>query len=101
MSTDPGHQDHGRALYLWVWAGLLGLTIIEIFLSYRNLPVAVMLFVLLGLSFIKAGLIVAYFMHLKFEKRSLTLALIPATMFCIALFFIFFPDSIRLLEMGG
>ena len=101
MTTDTEHVEHGNALYLWVWGGLLALTIFEIVLAYQSLSVAAMLFVLLGLSFVKAGLIVAYFMHLKFEKRSLTLALIPATMFCIALLFIFFPDGVRLLQMGG
>lgn len=101
MTTSTEHTEHGVGLYLGIWIGLLALTVVEIVLAYRNLSVAAMLFVLLGLSFIKAGLIVAYFMHLKFEKRSLTLALIPATMFCIALLFIFFPDSVRLLQMGG
>ena len=44
-------------------------------------------------------LIVAYFMHLKYERFSLFLTLIPATVVCILLLFAFFPDSLRLLEM--
>ena len=50
---------------------------------------------LLGLSIIKAALIVAYFMHLKFERLSLILTLIPMLLVCIILLFVFFPDSFR------
>ena len=46
-------------------------------------------------------MIVAYFMHLKYERLSLTLALIPATIFCIIMICIFFfPDSHRILLLG-
>jgi cytochrome c oxidase subunit IV len=61
---------------------------------------ALMLGILVGLSLIKAGLIMSYFMHLKFEKFQLVLWLIPATVFCICMMLIFFfPDSFRLLQM--
>ena len=58
-----------------------------------------MLTVLLGLSVIKAALIIAYFMHLKFERFSLFLTLFPMLIFCILLMFIFMPDSMRALIM--
>ena len=51
--------------------------------------------ILLGLSIIKAALIVAYFMHLKFERLSLILTIIPMLVVCILLLFVFFPDSFR------
>ena len=54
-----------------------------------------MLTVLLGLSIIKAALIVAYFMHLKFERLSLILTIVPMLVVCIMLLFVFFPDSFR------
>jgi len=53
--------------------GLLLLTLVEILLAYRPMKLAVMLTILLGLSVIKAVLIVAYFMHLKFERLSMIL----------------------------
>jgi cytochrome c oxidase subunit IV len=40
----------------------------EVFLAYMQTPMMIMLTVLLGLSVIKAALIIAYFMHLKFER---------------------------------
>ena len=91
--------EHGNRLYLTVWVGLLAMTLIEIVLAYLHLPVTVMLLTLMGLSFLKAGLIVAYFMHLRFERRSLFLTLIPATLMCIALMGFFFPDSLRILAL--
>jgi cytochrome c oxidase subunit 4 len=54
-----------------------------------------MLTILLGLSIIKAALIIAYFMHLKFERLSLILTLVPMLVICICLLFVFFPDSFR------
>jgi cytochrome c oxidase subunit IV len=59
-----------------------------------------MLTALLGLSIIKAALIIAYFMHLKFEKLSLFLTLFPMLVLCIILMMlIFMPDSVRSLHM--
>ena len=37
------------------------------FLGYIHLPVVYMLVILMGASIIKAALIVAYFMHLRFD----------------------------------
>ena len=55
---------------------------------------------LLGLSIIKAALIIAYFMHLKFERLSLFLTLFPMLVLCIVLMLmIFMPDSVRSLNM--
>ena len=93
-------HDHTKA-YLIVWVGLLILTILEVILAYTSLAVAVMLLTLLMLSFVKTGLIVAYFMHMKFERRSLFWTLIPATVICIALLSTFFADSLRILELGN
>ena len=58
-----------------------------------------MLPLLMGLSIVKASLIIAYFMHLRYEKRSLALILMPAMVFIIVMLFLFFPDSLRLLRM--
>jgi hypothetical protein len=39
-------------------------------------------------------------MHLKYEKISLALVLIPSTIFCICMIIIFFmPDGARLMQM--
>ena len=95
------HETHGNRLYIFVWVWLLSLTVVEVLLAYRQFTVATMLAILMSLSVIKAGLIMAYFMHLRYERLSLVLTLIPILVICIALFTSFFPDSLRILELGA
>ena len=104
MSTHEGaiEQHHGGStkLFTMVWIYLLLLTGIEIFLAYERLAVVLMLVILIGLSLVKSALIVAYFMHLRFERLGVFLLLIPAMVFCICMMLIwFFPDSLRLMEL--
>jgi cytochrome c oxidase subunit 4 len=89
------HFEGTNKLFLTVWGGLLILTGVEVFLGYIHLSIHLMLTILIGLSLIKAAMIVAYFMHLRFERLSLFLTLIPMLVICICLFFIFFPDGLR------
>jgi cytochrome c oxidase subunit 4 len=83
-----------------VWIGLVAITGLEVFLAYEALQPALMLSILVGLSLIKAAMIMSYFMHLKFEKFSLVLWLVPAMIFCICMMLrFFFPEAFRLLQM--
>lgn len=99
MTAHDAHAEEHFAgsnkLFISIWGWLVVLTLVEIFLAYKPMPIHLMLIVLLGLSIIKAALILAYFMHLKFERLSLILTLIPALVVCIMLLFVFFPDSFR------
>ena len=79
-----------------VWIVLPIFTGVEIFLAYEQLPTMIMLTILVGLSVIKAALIIAYFMHLKFERLSLFLTLFPMLIFCILLMLIFLGDATRI-----
>ena len=100
-----GHAEtHAPAattkLFIIVWIGLLVLTAVEVYLAYIHTPPVIMLTILMGLSVIKAAMIIAYFMHLKFEKFSLFVTLWPMTVFCMLLMiFIFMPDAIRVDEL--
>jgi cytochrome c oxidase subunit IV len=89
------HFAGSNKLFTSIWAWLIGLTLIEILLAYRPMPIRYMLTILMGLSIIKAALIVAYFMHMKFERLSLILTIVPMLVICICLLFVFFPDSFR------
>lgn len=82
-------------LFLAVLVSLLVLTIVEVILAYVQMSLKPMLVILIGLSLIKAAMIIAYFMHLKYERMSLVFTLIPALVVCICLMFILFPDSNR------
>ncbi len=92
----PVHFEGSTRLFLAVLGALLVLTIVEVALAYFEVGLILMLVILIGLSVIKAGLIMAYFMHLKFERQSLVMALIPALVICVCLLLAFFPDGWRL-----
>ena len=98
MTAHAHPEEHfagSNKLFISIWVWLVVLTLIEIFLAYKPMSIVLMLTVLLGLSIIKAALIVAYFMHLKFERLSLILTIVPMLVVCILLLFVFFPDSFR------
>ena len=93
------HFAGSNKLFISIWMWLVLLTLVEIGLAYKPMPIHFMLTILLGLSIIKAALIVAYFMHLKFERLSLILTIVPMLVICICLLFVFFPDSFRSWDM--
>jgi cytochrome c oxidase subunit 4 len=98
--ADSAHPSTPVSTFVWVWIFLVLLTAIEVYLGYIELQPKLMLTILMGLSIIKAGLIMSWFMHLKYEKRSLTWMLIPATVFCIGMMMlVFFWDSLRLAQL--
>ena len=100
-SSSEGHQVGSAKLFVTVWVVLAVVTAIEVYLGYVQLQPTLMLSLLIALSLFKAGLIVAYFMHLKYERFSMTLLLVPATIFCIIMMVVFFfHDSERILELG-
>lgn len=98
VESEPAEDIHfagTNKLFFIVWLWLLGLTGVEVFLGYIHLNVVLMLVILMGASIIKAALIVAYFMHLRFERLHLILTIVPAVVICICLLLVFFPDSFR------
>ncbi|HWP84056.1 MAG TPA: cytochrome C oxidase subunit IV family protein [Terriglobia bacterium] len=99
MSSQHGHAEGSTRLYLSVWIILLALSVVEVYLGYIHLSVGLMLVLLMGLSLIKAGMIIAYFMHLRFERASLVWTLLPMWIIVTCLLFVFFPDSFRALEL--
>ena len=83
-----------------IWIGLVAITGIEVLLAYEELNPTLMLTILIGLSLVKAAMIMSYFMHLKFEKFSLVLWLVPAMIFCICMMLIFFfPEALRVIRL--
>jgi cytochrome c oxidase subunit 4 len=91
-------QAHGPTtkLFVWIWIWLVIITGAEVFLAYEHVAPVTMLLLLISMSVVKAGLIMSYFMHLRYEKTSLIWTLIPAVIFCIGMMTLIFPDGIRL-----
>jgi cytochrome c oxidase subunit 4 len=99
QASEHKHAEGGVKIFMVVWFWLLALTGVEVFLGYKAFEVKLMIGLLMGLSVIKASLIIAYFMHLRYEKPSMAAALMPALVMVIVLMFMIFPDSLRLLSM--
>ena len=96
------HAESHAGLFMKVWVILLVLTLIEIFLAYIQIAKVAMITILMVLSLVKAGMIMAYFMHLKFDKPGLSWILVVPLVTCLLIMVsYFFPDSYRILEFGN
>src|SRR5947208_8781119 len=79
------HRHHGKSQFFWVWGALLVMTGIEVYLTYQNMPAVRMLTILMGLSLIKAALIIGYFMHMKYEVSQMKWLTMCSLVACLAL----------------
>lgn len=93
-------RHHSKGQFFWVWGALLLMTAIEVYLTYQNLRPVKMLTILMGLSLLKAGLIIGYFMHMKFEISRMKWLTMCSLVICLSLMMIFFPDALRILALG-
>jgi cytochrome c oxidase subunit 4 len=85
--------------YNRIWLNLVALTAAEVLLAGVQFRPGLMLTALIGLSVVKAVLIVAYFMHLKFERLSLFFALFPTLIAMILALLALMPDAARMAEL--
>lgn len=94
-------RHHKKAQFFWVWGVLLLLTAIEVYLTYQNMQPAKMLTILMGLSLIKAALIIGFFMHLRYEISRMKWLTMCSVVGCLILMTIFFfPDAFRIVSLG-
>jgi len=71
------HADHRRDYFRIFWI-LLVLTILEVAVSYLKIDKRVISTLMVGLALTKAACVGLFYMHLKYEKRSLMwLAFLP------------------------
>jgi heme/copper-type cytochrome/quinol oxidase subunit 4 len=54
----------------------------------------------MGLSLVKAALIIGYFMHMKYELSRMKWLTMCSLVACLSLMLIFFPDALRILSLG-
>jgi caa(3)-type oxidase subunit IV len=77
--ADPGanRASHRRDYFRIFWV-LLVLTLVEVGITYLHMDKRVMTTLMIGLALTKASFVGLYYMHLKYEKRSLLwLAALP------------------------
>jgi cytochrome c oxidase subunit IV len=63
--------DHEHPNYLAIFWILLSVTVVEVGYSFLKVPRPILIGGLVGLAGFKALLVALYFMHLKFERKSL------------------------------
>lgn len=71
--------------YVWIWLGLVILTGITVSMAGMSLgrPSIV---IVLAIAAIKSGLVLSYFMHLKYEKGLLFKLMIPIVLAVLTIF---------------
>ncbi len=98
MTADAApNQGLGRDLAAYV--SILVIAVLQVVLAYHSAAGEHLMVHMLVLALAQAGVAVAYFMHLRAEKRVLVLALIPTTIFVLLMMNMIWTDSYRLLEM--
>ena len=100
MATHPTPPtSHGTAHahpepnYMGVFLVLFVLTVVEIAVVYMPIAHLAVAFMLIGLALTKAICVAAYFMHLKFEKRTLAIIAAIPIVLCAFLVFMLMPDA--------
>jgi caa(3)-type oxidase subunit IV len=69
-------QQHPIKIYLWIWALLFVFSIFSYLVDYFNLHGALRWTLIITFMLVKAGLIVAIFMHMAWERLALKMAIL-------------------------
>ncbi len=93
--ADTGHES-GYRIYAVTWFWLLAITVLELAVVLLGVPKLLLATTLIVMAALKAGLIIAYFMHLRYERLSLIYAvLVPMFFLAIVLFSGVAPDAVH------
>jgi caa(3)-type oxidase subunit IV len=81
MDTATGHeraegQQHPLSIYLWIWALLFVFSIFSYLIDYFHLQGYLRWTLIITFMLVKAGLIVAIFMHMAWERLALKFAIL-------------------------
>ncbi|MGH9366643.1 MAG: cytochrome C oxidase subunit IV family protein [Thermoanaerobaculia bacterium] len=82
LGEDEEKRIHQQPNYMAVFWWLFGLTVVEVSYSvFTHPPKLVLITVLVGLAVIKATMVALFFMHLKFERKTLGLIFASTLLF--------------------
>ena len=85
-------KGHASPNYWLIFLYLFILTVIEIAVIFTPLARLLIVIALVSLALVKATLVAAYFMHLRFEGRTLALIALTPLVLGTLLIFILIPD---------
>jgi cytochrome c oxidase subunit 4 len=83
---------HEEPNYMGVFWWLLILTVLEIAVIYAPIVRIAIVILLIGMALTKATLVATYYMHLKFESRTIGLIALVPLVLCVFLIFMLTPD---------
>lgn len=69
-------QQHPLKVYLWVWLLLFVVSFFSYMVDYLNFQGTMRWTLILIFMFVKAGFIIAIFMHMRWERLALKLAIL-------------------------
>lgn len=72
-------QQHPIGIYLWIWFLLFVLSLLSYLVDYMQFEGFVRWFLVCLFMMLKAGLIVAVFMHMKWERLAVRYAILVPT----------------------
>jgi cytochrome c oxidase subunit IV len=87
-------RAHAEPNYIAVFIWLAALTAVEVAVVYLPLTKLAMAAILVVLAFTKAALVALYFMHLKFERRTMLIVAVTPVILCVFLMFMLIPDRV-------
>ena len=94
-------QEASYRTYWSTWFVLLMLTLVMILVGFVSMPRGFIIALLIPAMLAKAALISGNFMHLRFERVTLALAVAVGILFTAgALFFGIAPDGTRILNLS-
>ena len=76
MAAHAEGQQHPLAIYFWIWGLLFVLSTFSYLIDYFNLQGYLRWTLILIFMFLKAGFIVAIFMHMAWERLALIYAIL-------------------------
>ena len=83
---------HTHPNYMGIFWVLLVLTVVEVALTFLGLPKFLLGSLLVVLAVWKAALVAMYFMHLKFERKTLAMIAVVPFILCLLLILTLLPD---------
>lgn len=75
MASEEG-QQHPLGIYFWIWGLLFVVSFFSYMVDYLNFQGMMRWFLILLFMFVKAGFIIAIFMHMTWERKALQLAIL-------------------------
>ena len=87
-------QQHKEPNYMAIFWWLLALTILEVLAAISPIVQGAKAALLVAMALVKAILVAMYFMHLRFETRTMAAIVVTPLILCVFLLVMLFPDML-------